>query len=76
MQCEIVILIREMHPNVAGDGKAQNMDVVCLCVPNSPMATEAAWLCAGQCKVAGLCVLPLPLPAVLPQTRDAASGKM
>lgn len=76
LQCETVILLREMHPNVAGDGKAQNKEVVCLCVPNSPTATEAAWLCAEQCKAAGLCVLPLPLPAVLPQTRDAAFGKM
>lgn len=56
LQCEIVILIREMHPNVASDGNAQNMEVVCLCVPNLPMATEAAWLHAKQCKVCCHCL--------------------
>lgn len=46
------------------------MEVVCLCVPNLPVATEAVWLHAE------LCVLPWPLPAVLPQKRDAAFGTM
>lgn len=37
---------------------------------------QRLWLHAEHCKVAGLCVLPLPSPAALPQTRDAAFGKM
>ena len=76
MQREIAILITEMHPHVASDGKAQSIKDVCLCVSDLPMATEATWLRAEQCEVAGLCVLPLCLPAVLPQTRDGAFGNM
>lgn len=45
-----------------------------MCVSNLPMATEATWLPAEPCKVAGLCVLLLRLPVVLPQTRDSAFG--
>lgn len=72
MQCEIAILITEMHPNVASDSKAQSIQDVCVCVSNLSMAAEATWLRAEQCKVAGLCVLPLCLLAVLPQARDDA----
>lgn len=75
-QCEIVILITEMHPNVASDSKAQSIKDVCVCVSNLPMATEATWLPAEPCKVAGLCVLLLRLPVVLPQTSDSAFGNM
>lgn len=71
MQCEVAV-ITEVHPNVAGGGKAPSIKDACLCVSNLPMATEATWLHAEQCEVGGHRVLPLCLPAVLPQTVDGA----
>lgn len=70
MQCEVAVIM-EVHLNVASGGKAPSIKDACLCVSNLPTATEATWLHAEQCEV-GHRVLPLYLPAVLPQTIDGA----